>query len=391
MFFGLFRKKKQPPLKQTTPNITQSAPQASPQSAQKPQAIQAPQMEAYIEDLSRQKQAESDQLFHARQEIQNDFDPYAVAPSDTDCKLTSVEQQFLKKIAGQPVEDPYVAGYWEYEYHLHFPDIMTKLLSNGYLAISSAAQSPEYLTIPELKAILKEHNLPVSGKKSVLIARIRDNIPPDAFSSRIGQHKAHYVLTEKGEALASGAPASITKDPAFEDACLALIHEGKFQAAYKKIAAREAGKTFPRGLRVDWGKYAQQDAAEPAGLYDSGIADDVSGIEKTYRECLILADMLGVSHPAPLIKRVCGSFDMDLFLQARYELQKIKSLCDLDTYRNLDTQYYEILTAGDKEACPRCRKMNGKKYPVSEAEVGVNFPPFCKKCRCTTAPAYEEL
>lgn len=44
---------------------------------------------------------------------------------------------------------------------------------------------------------------------------------------------------------------------------------------------------------------------------------------------------------------------------------------------------YQICTADDENTCPRCRKMDGKVFLLSEAQLGVNLPPFCDFCRCS--------
>lgn len=356
-----------------------------------PASVQQLPSEPPIEELDRLHRAESETLYQERQKVQSGFDPYAVDCSGSgDCKLSSVEQQFLKKIAGQPVEDPYVAGYWGYEYGLSFPTIMTKLLENGYLKIGSAADNLNYLIMPELKDILKQNGLAVSGKKAELIARINENVPKDVLVSKIGKHKAHYILTDKGMSISGDSPVSITKDVELEDACLAAIHQNDFNTAYKMIAKRELGKRSPRGIGIDWEKESRDGLSDQKLGFYARIISDTAGTERTYRECIILADMLGVSNPTPLIKRLCKYLDEELLLTAQYERKKSEALLEIESYKALELQSYEILGAGDKEMCSRCRSMNGKRFLLSEAQIGVNFPPFCKKCRCTTVPAFDD-
>ena len=43
--------------------------------------------------------------------------------------------------------------------------------------------------------------------------------------------------------------------------------------------------------------------------------------------------------------------------------------------------FYQLLDETD--SCEDCRKKSGRIYPVSEAEIGINFPPFHPNCRCT--------
>ena len=49
-------------------------------------------------------------------------------------------------------------------------------------------------------------------------------------------------------------------------------------------------------------------------------------------------------------------------------------------------KYYSISASHDDQTCIHCKGMDGKKFRVSDAIKGVNFPPFCKYCRCVILP-----
>jgi SPP1 gp7 family putative phage head morphogenesis protein len=61
---------------------------------------------------------------------------------------------------------------------------------------------------------------------------------------------------------------------------------------------------------------------------------------------------------------------------------------DLYNFRKYGNKEYKILGANSskKPACEKCKEMDGKIFNVSDAEPGVNYPPFCEHCRCTTVP-----
>lgn len=40
--------------------------------------------------------------------------------------------------------------------------------------------------------------------------------------------------------------------------------------------------------------------------------------------------------------------------------------------------------------CPACKALNGKVFPVSELEIGVNAPPMGEGCKCTISPYMDE-
>lgn len=53
-------------------------------------------------------------------------------------------------------------------------------------------------------------------------------------------------------------------------------------------------------------------------------------------------------------------------------------------------QKYEVLATLDSRTTPICREMDGKVFPLSEMQVGVNYPPFHVRCRTTTVPYFDD-
>lgn len=59
-------------------------------------------------------------------------------------------------------------------------------------------------------------------------------------------------------------------------------------------------------------------------------------------------------------------------------------------YKEDGVEQYEILATLDSKTCGVCGKLDGKIYPISEAVVGKNMPPFHPCCRCTDVPFYPD-
>lgn len=72
----------------------------------------------------------------------------------------------------------------------------SRLLKGGYLRRGSVQKSIERKTIPELKAILAEKELKLSGKKGELVQRLLNNVPPDELEELFPV--GVYEATEKG-------------------------------------------------------------------------------------------------------------------------------------------------------------------------------------------------
>lgn len=210
------------------------------------------------------------------------------------------------------------------------------------------------------------------------------------LSTHIGKHNAHYILTEKGRSAISGVQDSTTKDTEFEDACLSAIQEMDFNKAFRFVCQSEIEKPFARGIGIDWQKKLQDGLSQQELDFYMRILNESSGIERAYRECIVLSHMLGASRPKPLIRRVCGSVNEAMLASAQLDLKKSKALMDIETYAALNVERYEILGTKDDRTCPKCRKMNGKTFLLAEAQVGKTLPPFCSTCRCTTTPHIDD-
>lgn len=76
------------------------------------------------------------------------------------------------------------------------PMLKEKFIQEGYLRTTTCYENIWFRTVPELKAILAEKELKVSGKKSELVQRIIDNF--DDFDIEDMFYAGKYKLTEKG-------------------------------------------------------------------------------------------------------------------------------------------------------------------------------------------------
>lgn len=75
----------------------------------------------------------------------------------------------------------------------------------------------------------------------------------------------------------------------------------------------------------------------------------------------------------------------------RTELTQIQNRGALDTYAAAGLKHYEIHSADDERTNNDiCSEMNGKVFLISNAQVGVNMPPFHPNCRCSIMPVIEE-
>lgn len=75
---------------------------------------------------------------------------------------------------------------------------------------------------------------------------------------------------------------------------------------------------------------------------------------------------------------------------ARTEINYIANQASLASYNMANLKKYEYLATLDMRTSDICRDLDGFVGPVSQAKVGVNFPPMHVRCRSTTIPYFED-
>lgn len=112
-------------------------------------------------------------------------------------------------------------------------------------------------------------------------------------------------------------------------------------------------------------------------VLEKGITQGVS-LQKMSRE---LRDLTG------------ESFN-NAFRLIRTEMSHIDGQVTLEGYKQageeLGLEYYEYDAFLDTRTSSICRELNGNRFKVSEAEVGVNYPPMHPNCRSTTQLVLDE-
>lgn len=73
---------------------------------------------------------------------------------------------------------------------------------------------------------------------------------------------------------------------------------------------------------------------------------------------------------------------------ARTELAYVQNQATYDKFLQAGIENYMILDTGDDRECDDCEKKTGKVYPMKDAKVGVNWPPFHPHCRCTVLASF---
>jgi len=75
---------------------------------------------------------------------------------------------------------------------------------------------------------------------------------------------------------------------------------------------------------------------------------------------------------------------------ARTEVNYICNQADLDAYKASGIEEYDYLATLDMKTSEICRSLDGNTFKVSQAQVGVNFPPMHPNCRSTTVAHFDD-
>lgn len=94
------------------------------------------------------------------------------------------------------------------------------------------------------------------------------------------------------------------------------------------------------------------------------------------------------------LRDLTGESFNNAFRLIRTETSHIDGQVTLEGYRQaseeLGLEYYEYDAFLDTRTSSICRELNGNRFKVSEAEVGINYPPMHPNCRSTTQLVLDE-
>lgn len=93
-----------------------------------------------------------------------------------------------------------------------------------------------------------------------------------------------------------------------------------------------------------------------------------------------------------MAQRIKKEFDVSMSDAHRLmvtELRRVQTDVAMDSYKASGVERY-VYMAVNPRACPICLELDGKNFPVAEAEPAKNAPPMHPRCHCATAPYVDE-
>ena len=126
--------------------------------------------------------------------------------------------------------------------------------------------------------------------------------------------------------------------------------------------------------------------------YSDSVWNDKDKLIKTISTILPRSFSMGINSRdlGDLIAKEMGASKNRGRTLARTEINHICNQATLDTYKMCGVEEYEFLATLDMRTSEICRGMDGTLHKVSQAQVGVNYPPMHPNCRSTTIPHFKD-
>lgn len=270
------------------------------------------------------------------------------------------------------------------------PQIMKLFKSRGIFEILYGAEVLYLKTNRELSEILKAQGLPYSGTKEALVRRIAEkadlselDLTPRYRLTNYGKEFKESVFNRLHDAYCN----------LFRN-CFSLIYNGEIAQAYTTIAQYECTKFYKRGLTLDgqgldWVKIAKEGMPPSERDFYSKYMELKKQRGEQIDACIcILANLLGkrasvvekeytdLIDPVYTRKYATDSVHSDMI----YHALRIEE--NLQSYKHCRIKQYQIIGTLDKKTCSKCAHMESKIFNVTDAQIGVNCPPFHSGCRC---------
>lgn len=266
-----------------------------------------------------------------------------------------------------------------------------RFLDDGLIAIAELDNVLSYkYKVSELKDLLKQRGLPVSGRKDDLIKRLITADPAGMKKTVAGLTILQCI--QRGKELSEKYLSNEQENRNHvEMQVMEFINKRMFKEASVAVAAYEAEQVFPRGMGIDWENHNPNRDVEMMNNIFSSRPKILSKLrdEKLdlFRQGAAMMSLWGKNTakdwlPPDLTTDL--SFDVDT--AARMFLFHATHKTSLEQYRKSGVvKFVEILAAQD--SCDECKIYTKKKYKLNEVpELPHENCAHEKGCRCTLIP-----
>lgn len=127
--------------------------------------------------------------------------------------------------------------------------------------------------------------------------------------------------------------------------------------------------------------------------YSERIYQNVADMQTKLKETLLEAVMTGESE-YKLAEKISTRWQIgynDARRLIRTETTYVSNQAELESYKEIGIEEYKYEAVLDSATSEICRELHGKKFKISEAKPGKNYPPMHPWCRSTTMAVIPEI
>jgi hypothetical protein len=301
----------------------------------------------------------------------------------TDWRKSSAHLLLLSKFL-QPhtIEDFTEADSWKEVLKESPQQAIKRFIDDGALIRAGLSEHLSYkFKIAELKNMLKQQGLPVSGRKEEMIDRLLQADLEGMKKAIEGLNVIH--CSEQGSRLAgSFLNSEREKRAKVEQQVMDAIRKRAFQEASRLVASFEAEQVFPRGMNIDWKNHNTSRDVTILNNIFGNLPKQLGNLRpelvEIFRVAAGMVHLWGTSHGKEwgTSNETTGlSFDSDTIIRmlVSYGIY----MYELADYKRIGVKKVKILTCNDSYVCDACQKLANRNYRLNE----VPKMPY-EKCTC---------
>ena len=334
-------------------------------------------------------------LFGSKSKIPSPSNPHRLE----DWRNSDAHLLLLSKFIGGSDEKLYKDGdYWEVALNEKPSMAIKRFVDEGYLGpLSLSDRMHLKFNVTDLKNMLKERGLRVSGRKDELVERLLD----------ADRQQIETILNDTGMLKCSEEGIRIAEiymarqkelRKQMESEIYDLLEKGQYKKALLTVGQFEASQVFSRGIGMDWNNYgSDEDLAELKDIF-SRVPSILKGMDQEkllpLRTATAMMHLLGVNKATPwLPANYSTGIWLDPDAAARMLLFYVSNLRRLTEMNEINgfIKAVEISSFIDAHTCPACRKIKGKKYQLNKA-LELPYPQCTSSmgCRCSWDPIFKK-
>ena len=311
----------------------------------------------------------------------------------TDNAYTLLLSKFMWGSSLKDYECSQVTSYWTPVLGMEANQVIKKFVEHNLIVPANLQiRMNARLGVSDLKKLLKDRGLKVSGKKDQLIKRLVDS-DPENMDSEVGSSDI-YMCSEKTLPIAE---AYIAEEAAIKERtmskCFDLLNAQELLKAVNLVSEYELGRVIQRGIGADF-----SDTSQPFKELKTIFSCRPLILKKMTDENIDtlrpLAGMFMLWGVSKLPKKwVPDDYDtgirLDPITTARMICFYVSHQEEINFCRESGIKKIEILSGG---GCVRCSKLNGKVYTLSKVpELPYEHCTCDRGCRCSTVAVSDDI